>query len=641
MISKRKRTVRKSKNSLYGRRKGGRNYKKSYPFDLRLKCVKLKLEDGHPGSLIERETGVSAHNIFRWVKLYKENGEDGLRNRHSKRPGQRIAGQVREKAIELKKNDSRLGVRSISNFLRRIFLLQASPETVRKTLHEENLIGPPKKKRKKNITRPRFFERATPNQMWQSDIFTFRLGGRYAYLIGYIDDYSRYITGLGLFRSQTAEHVLEVYRTAMAEYNPPKEMLTDNGRQYTAWRGTTKFEMELKKDRIKHIKSQPHHPMTLGKIERFWKTIFEEFLGRTQFNSFEEARTRLAQWVSYYNHKRPHQGIGGLCPADRYFEVASTLKRTIQEGIQENILEMALRGQPRSPFYMVGRMEGQSVVLKAEKGKLKLSVDDSDGKNTRELTYNLDKGVEDGEKDNNSDTATERPAGKQEDAGSEFKRHGEDQGGAVGMDGEQEALGGVPGAADTIHDTELLAEQGAGGDTTGSGAESEPGERTCPACPAAEVPGETAEHNHPDDKCDQPERAAEENQYLQESEEPIFEKEITSERKPHETIPQKEKEPGGVFPEAGGDDNKRPLGADNGHRRRPPTGDLQEIILPVGAPWSRGLDDCPGGESTGASGGGDRPGKGSPEEESSTDGERTSPGEESQRGEDRFPEVGT
>ena len=31
------------------------------------------------------------------------------------------------------------------------------------------------------------------------------------------------------------------------------------------------FEKELKKDRIKHIKSQPHHPMTLGKIERFWK----------------------------------------------------------------------------------------------------------------------------------------------------------------------------------------------------------------------------------------------------------------------------------------------------------------------------------------------------------------------------------
>jgi transposase InsO family protein len=45
--------------------------------------------------------------------------------------------------------------------------------------------------------------------MWQTDIFTFRLGGKNAYLIGFIDDHSRYIVGLDVFRSQTAEHVLE------------------------------------------------------------------------------------------------------------------------------------------------------------------------------------------------------------------------------------------------------------------------------------------------------------------------------------------------------------------------------------------------------------------------------------------------
>jgi transposase InsO family protein len=72
-----------------------------------------------------------------------------------------------------------------------------------------------------------------------------------------------------VFRSQTAEHVLEVYRRAVAEYGMPKEMLTDQGRQYSSWRGTTRFEAELRKDRIHHIKSRPHHPMTLGKIERF------------------------------------------------------------------------------------------------------------------------------------------------------------------------------------------------------------------------------------------------------------------------------------------------------------------------------------------------------------------------------------
>jgi putative transposase len=148
---------------------------------------------------------------------------------------------------------------------------------------------------------------------------TFRLAGRNAYLIGFMDDYSRYITALGLYRSQTAAHVLETYRRGIAEYGVPKEMLTDNGRQYTNWRGKTRFEREMKKDRVKHIRSRPHHPMTLGKIERFWKSILGEFLQRAQFDSFEQAVERTAFWVKYYNYKRPHQGIGRTMPGRPVF----------------------------------------------------------------------------------------------------------------------------------------------------------------------------------------------------------------------------------------------------------------------------------------------------------------------------------
>jgi hypothetical protein len=106
-------------------------------------------------------------------------------------------------------------------------------------------------------------------------------------------------------------------------------------------------------------------------------------LSRAQFNSFEEAKERIQQWIKYYNHKWPHLGIGGLCSADRYFEVHGELRRTIEKGVEENVLELALRGQPRSPFYMVGRMEGQSVVLKAEKGKLRMTVDSEEEKSGR------------------------------------------------------------------------------------------------------------------------------------------------------------------------------------------------------------------------------------------------------------------
>jgi transposase len=164
--------------------------------------------------------------------------------------------------------------------------------------------------------------------------------------------------------------VLETYRRGIAEYGVPKEMLTDNGRQYTNWRGKTRFEREMKKDRVKHIRSRPHHPMTLGKIERFWKSILGEFLQRAQFDSFEQAVERTAFWVKYYNYKRPHQGIGGLCPADRFFEIAHDLKKTLEKGVEENVLELALARPPGGSF-LYGGPHGRPVAWSSGRKRAK------------------------------------------------------------------------------------------------------------------------------------------------------------------------------------------------------------------------------------------------------------------------------
>jgi len=468
---------------------GGRKRKfpkrsKRYGADFKLQVVKKYIEESIPVSVIRQECGLSSGTVGRWVRDYRRDGEAGLIE-HYRGKGRRLPSPVRQKIVEVKEANPLFGIKRISQVLKRAFFLSASPETVRKTLHDKSLITTPPKKRQHNITRPRFFERSVPNQLWQTDIFTFRLGGHYAYLIGYIDDYSRYITGLELFRSQTGQNVIEVYRRAASEYNPPKEMLTDNGRQYTSWRGHSRFELELKKDKIHHIKSQPHHPMTLGKIERFWKTIYLEFLVRAQFESFEDAAERIRQWVKYYNHKRPHQGIGGLCPADRYFEIQSELKKTIEKGIQENLLEMALRGKPRLPFYMVGRMEGQSVVLRAEKGKLRLSVDDEEDDTTQEVVYNLnEEGAghgEDGEGKKREEAADDEPRGD-----------GEMPGGAGGVDGAAQTGGDMPGAGGTVDGALRVAEAGDGGDASGAGAPGEPGQGAGSVSASPDVAGEKA-----------------------------------------------------------------------------------------------------------------------------------------------------
>ena len=355
----------------------------NYTSAFREKLVRMHVDDKIPLDLLAKESKVSKSSITIWVKRYHTDGVAGLVAKVHPGRAPTLPTAVSDKIVEIKKENPSFGVRRIGDILSRWFGLPGSRETVRRVLNNEELIEPPKKIRAKNMVKPRFFERSTPNQMWQTDIMCFRLGGRQVYLIGFVDDYSRYMVGLGLFSSQTAENVLEVYRKATTEYGVPKEMLTDNGRQYTSWRGTTRFEGELAKDKVKHIKSQPHHPQTLGKIERFWKTILDEYLSRAQFDSFENARERIAMWVKHYNHRRPHQGIEGVCPADRFFEVATEVRKVIERQIQENILEMALRGKPREPFYLVGRMDGQSVVLQAEKGKLKLSVG---GDGTSEMT---------------------------------------------------------------------------------------------------------------------------------------------------------------------------------------------------------------------------------------------------------------
>jgi len=453
-----------------GKGKEGR-FGNRYGFELKLRCVKLRLEEGLPVSLLSKEVGVSRDVIYRWVKAYQERGEAGLRDQvRSSGSRRKLPGPVRKKIVEIKKREPFFGVQRISHLLKRVFFLSASPETVRRTLREESLMVPSRKKHSSKITRPRFFERSAPNQLWQGDIFTFRLGGRYAYLIGMIDDYSRYMVGLELYRSQTADQVIEVYRRAVGEYGVPKEVLTDRGRQYTNWRGRTRFERELGKDRVKHIKSQAHHPMTLGKIERFWKTVYEEFLVRAQFGSFEEAQERVRHWVQYYNHRRPHQGIGGLYPADRYFEIQGELRKVMEQGIAENVLEMALRGKPREPFYMVGRMEGQSVVLRAEKGKLRLRVDDEEGGKVQEMVYEVNPG--EGREDRGG-KGREAEGGEAGDGGEERAEGigayggGEVPGSVVGMDGEAQAWGGLPGVGGGLGGLETVGGSGDGGDAPG------------------------------------------------------------------------------------------------------------------------------------------------------------------------------
>jgi transposase InsO family protein len=590
--------VKSKKSSSGGARRGKKN-----TFRLKRKAVRLYLEEGIPAVKVAKMVGVCHQTIHHWAALYKEHGEAALKQTPRKKASKKkTAGPVREKIVEMKREHPQYGSRRISDTLRRIFFLKASPETVRKTLREEQLIEGVKPKPNRNPPKPRFFERSTPNQLWQSDIFTFRLGGKNAYLIGYIDDYSRFITGMDLFRSQTAENVISVYRIATGEYKPPKEMLTDNGRQYTNWRGVTKFERELQKDRVKHLRSRPHHPMTLGKIERFWKTIFTEFLSRAQFDSFENARSRIRFWIKYYNHKRPHQGIGGLCPADRFFEIHSSLKKTIERGIEENVLEMALRGKPKSPFYMVGRMGQQSVVIRAEKGKVKMMVDGKDEGSSQELEYQLEGGDGHGKEIQGNKEREKEPAIGDRPL----------PGNPVGVVGAQKTLGGLPDPGHQVDGAAELGEAVPGGDAESASAAEEagPGPDPVPApCETLkEDRGEGGAAGRPFGEAVSEDSGIEVGQGDDTGFEFTGEKEgIVNERQ--------EEYGAGACAEEDGSDPAGESGEDDREGGGRDAGDIEEDLLRVGGAGASGDDGGAFESAVGPSQDGDGPGEGAAQEE--------------------------
>ena len=99
-----------------------------------------------------------------------------------------------------------------------------------------------------------------------------------------------------------------------------KEVLTDNGPEFGRKNSKTKqehpFERMLMELEIKHRYIRPYRPQTNGKVERFWRTIEDDLLRETNFDSIDDFKEQLLQYIYYYNHERPHQALNGTTPAD-------------------------------------------------------------------------------------------------------------------------------------------------------------------------------------------------------------------------------------------------------------------------------------------------------------------------------------
>ena len=363
-------------NSSASTKRGG-----PYNEDLRRQAVEAYRKSGLSQKDFSKVWGVAEVTIGRWNSLYEKYGPKGLEGsifqdtfrKYKERHHKRISETLQKEIIKTKLDNPMFGLRKVRDFLHRFEGLKVSTGTIRKTLVEEKIpLVEVVKKRRRSSDKIRTFERARPMQLWQTDITSYVLArhSQRVYLTVFLDDNSRYIVAWSLELRQTGEFVMNCVLNGIQKFGKPEEILTDQGRQYFSWRGKSEFQHLLDREGIKHVVARSHHPQTVGKCERLWETIGVEFWARVRPQELSEARERLKFYIDHYNHFRPHQGINGMTPADRFFGVESEIRKVLEESIEANSLRLALDQKPRSPVFLIGQIDGKSVSLHGENGHL-------------------------------------------------------------------------------------------------------------------------------------------------------------------------------------------------------------------------------------------------------------------------------
>ena len=316
--------------------------------------------------------GLSLHTLRAWKARFAELGPAGLDDKPLGRPtGSRLPEATKRAILLLKEQHPDWGQDRIAAVLLRAQGFSASATAIGRALVEAGYVAAPEPS-KPHGHEPQRFERAKANQLWQTDLFTFVLKreNRRVHLVSFLDDHSRFLVGYGLHATASGALVRETLLAAVANFGAPEEVLTDNGTQYVTWRGKSEFTKILEQRGIKQIVATPRHPETLGKIERFWGTLWRECVETAVFRGLDDARRRIGLFIDHYNFQRPHSGIGGLVPADRFFAAAPQVLSTLKERVAKNAAELARDGVPRKPFYLTGRIGDQSISLHAEGEKV-------------------------------------------------------------------------------------------------------------------------------------------------------------------------------------------------------------------------------------------------------------------------------
>lgn len=143
------------------------------------------------------------------------------------------------------------------------------------------------------------------------------------YLLGLIDGYSR-VAWVEVLENKKALTVmfatLKAFNILKKQYGIEIDaVITDNGAEFGSGKKAQNkdehpFERLLTEMEINHKYTKPYRPQTNGKIERFWKTLKEDFIGDALYQNTQDLKNELLEYLVYYNEHRPHSSLNSQTP---------------------------------------------------------------------------------------------------------------------------------------------------------------------------------------------------------------------------------------------------------------------------------------------------------------------------------------
>ena len=269
-------------------------------------------------SALCKEFGITRKTGYKWLERYRSGQSLSNASRAPHRSPRQTPPEVEAKILQVREENPGWGARTIHHVLRN----KGTPDlpcvrTVNNILNRNGCISEEASLKCKPIQR---FERENCNELWQTDFKgEFKTeDGKYCYPLDILDDHSRFAIKIEASDS-TANIVIPTFQAAFREFGLPKAILSDNGAQFAGFRhGYTQFEKWLMCLDVVPIHGRIKHPQTQGKIERFHRSMKNEFLKYHTFADATDAHQALQQWRQKYNNERPHEALGMKTPAEVY-----------------------------------------------------------------------------------------------------------------------------------------------------------------------------------------------------------------------------------------------------------------------------------------------------------------------------------